>query len=132
MRIAGISAGLLLLLPLPLIAQNLNYQQDPSWRAPVEAAARENPLAAKPELAAGGRKLFVRNCVECHGKAGEGLKKAADLQLPVVQRQSDGDLFWKMTNGNVDHGMPSFSRLPELERWQIVLYLRTLASHDAR
>jgi mono/diheme cytochrome c family protein len=109
-----------------LLAQNVNYQPDAKWRAPEEAAARTNPLAEKPELAAGGRKLFKRNCVECHGDSGQGLKKAADLQLPVVQDQSDGALFWKITNGNPDHGMPSFSGIPELQRWQIVLHLRTL------
>ena len=109
-----------------LLAQNVNYQPDAKWRAPEEAAARKNPLAEKPERAAGGRKLFKRNCVECHGDSGQGLKKAADLQLPVVQDQSDGALFWKITNGNPDHGMPSFSGIPELQRWQIVLHLRAL------
>ncbi len=53
-------------------------------------------------------------------------KHSADLQLPVVQEQSDGTLFWKITNGNTGRGMPSFSKLPELQRWQIVLYIRTL------
>ena len=109
-----------------LLAQNTNYQPDAGWRAPEEAAAKQNPLADKPELAAGGRKLFKRNCVECHGDSGQGLKKAADLQLPVVQDQSDGTLYWKITNGNPDHGMPSLSGIPELRRWQIVLHLRTL------
>lgn len=109
-----------------LLAQNINYQPDAKWRAPEEAAARKNPLAEKLELAAGGRKLFKRNCVECHGDSGQGLKKAADLQLPVVQDQSDGALYWKITNGNPDRGMPSFSGIPELQRWQIVLHLRTL------
>jgi mono/diheme cytochrome c family protein len=109
-------------------SQNTSYQQDPRWRPPVEATARHNPLARKLEAAAGGEKLFKRNCVECHGENGTGLvkKNAADLQLPVVQQQSDGALFWKITNGNTDRGMPSFSRLPELQRWQLVLYLRTL------
>ena len=116
----------------PLIcAQNLNYEQDPNWRVPVEAAQRKNPLADRPELAAGGAKLFRSNCAECHGKSGEGLKKAADLQLAVVQEQSDGALFWKITNGNPDRGMPSFSRFPELQRWQIVLHLRTLRPKDS-
>jgi len=115
----------LLIAPV-VLAQNLHYQQDPSWRVPMEAVEKKNPLAERLELAAGGRKLFTRNCVECHGKSGEGLKKAADLQLPTVQGQSDGALFWKITNGNPDRGMPSFSRLPELQRWQIVLHLRTL------
>jgi cytochrome c5 len=109
-------------------AQNVSYQQDPSWLAPTEAAERHNPLAGRPELAAGGEKLFKRMCVECHGETGAGLpkKNAADLQLQVVQGQSDGTLFWKLTNGNPDRGMPTFSRLPELQRWQLVLYLRKL------
>ncbi len=109
-----------------LLAQNVNYQQDAKWRAPDEAAAKRNPLVERPELAAGGGKLFKRHCVECHGDSGQGLKKAADLQLPTVQDQSDGTLYWKVTNGNPDHGMPSFSGVPELQRWQIVMYLRTL------
>ena len=110
------------------LSQITSYQQDPGWRAPAEAAARPNPLANKPEAAAGGEKLFKRNCVECHGQDGTGLvkKNAANLQLAIVQEQSDGTLFWKITNGNTDRGMPSFCRLPELQRWQLVLYLRKL------
>jgi mono/diheme cytochrome c family protein len=110
------------------LAQNPTYQQDPTWHAPADAASRPNPLATKPQTAAGGRKLFVRNCMECHGKDGAGIekKRSADLQLPVVQQQSDGVLFWKITNGNTGRGMPSFSKVPELQRWQIVLYIRTL------
>ena len=110
------------------VAQNTSYQQDPNWRAPEAAVTKANPLARKPQLAAGGKKLFARECVECHGEDGGGIvkKQAADLQLPAVQQQSDGTLFWKITNGNPDRGMPSFSKLPELQRWQLVLYLRTL------
>jgi mono/diheme cytochrome c family protein len=110
------------------LAQNPAYQPDQKWQVPEDAASRPNPLAGKPELAAGGKKLFLRNCVECHSEDGSGLakKRAADLQLPVVQEQSDGALFWKITNGNADRGMPSFSRLPEGQRWQIVLFLRSL------
>jgi mono/diheme cytochrome c family protein len=113
-------------------SQNPEYQQDPKWQAPAEAASRANPLASRPETAAGGQKLFRRNCVECHGADGSGLAKkhAADLQLSSVQQQSDGVLFWKITNGNPDRGMPSFSKLPELQRWQLVLYLRTLKPMD--
>jgi mono/diheme cytochrome c family protein len=113
-----------------LLAQNIQYRPDPSWRPPDTAAARVNPLAGSPELAAGGRKLFQRQCAQCHGAQGQGLKNAADLQLPVVQQQGDGALFWKITNGNPRRAMPSFSGLPELQRWQIVLYLRTLPNAE--
>jgi mono/diheme cytochrome c family protein len=111
-----------------VFAQNILYQQDPKWQAPPDAIAKPNPLGQKPDATAGGKKLFQRNCVECHGTTGTGVEKkhAADLQLATVQQQSDGALFWKITNGNTDRGMPSFSRLPELQRWQLVLYLRTL------
>ena len=111
-----------------VLAQNTAYRPDPDWRAPQEAAAKANPLASRPETAAGGKKLFLRNCTECHGQDGSGLvkKHAADLHLPVVQNQSDGTLFWKITNGNPDRGMPSFSKLPEPQRWQLVLFIRRL------
>ena len=124
----GVEIVLAAFLAASSFAQNPHYQPDPEWRPPTQAQTRENPLAARPELAAGGRKLFVRNCAECHGRDGAGLEKkhSADLQLPVVQQESDGALFWKITNGNAKRGMPSFSKIPELQRWQIVLYLRTL------
>ena len=120
----------ILVLCAGLLAQNIQYRPDPSWRPPDSAAARVNPLAGSPELAAGGRKLFQRQCAQCHGAEGQGLKNAADLQLPVVQQQGDGALFWKITNGNSRRAMPSFSGLPEMQRWQIVLYLRTLPSAE--
>ena len=113
-------------------AQNTSYQQDPGWKPPADAASRPNPLHDRPDTAAGGQKLYRRHCAECHGPTGEGLEKAADFHLPAVQQQTDGTLFWKITNGNPDRGMPSFSRLPELQRWQIVLYLRQLASEDKK
>jgi mono/diheme cytochrome c family protein len=117
-----------LALPCLILAGNTSYAPDPGWKAPANAAARANPLAGRSPAAVGGRKLFLRECVECHGQDARGLEKkhSADLLLPVVQAQSDGSLFWKITNGNPDRGMPSFSKLPALQRWQLVLYIRTL------
>lgn len=118
------------LLAVAAIAQNLSYVPDPDWQPPVDAVARVNPLADRPELAPGGRKLFLRHCAQCHGEDGRGLDKAADLQLPIVQQQSDGALFWKITNGNARRGMPSFSSIPELQRWQVVLAIRNLPENS--
>ena len=119
--------GTTVLLTSAALAQNLRYQPDPGWRAPAAAASQPNPLASKPE-AAGGRKLFLRNCSECHGAEGMGIaeKHSADLRLAVVQQQSDGTLYWKISNGNSSRRMPSFSKLPSLERWQLILFIRTL------
>ena len=110
------------------LGQNISYEPDYRWHAPAKAALKKNPLAGTPELSAGGKKLFLRECAECHQQDGSGLleKHSADLQSPVVQSLSDGALFWKITNGNPRRGMPSFSRLPENQRWQLVLFLRTL------
>ena len=115
------------------LGQNPSYQLDPAWRAPAPANSRSNPLTDKPDTAAGGKKLFVRHCAECHGSDGAGLmnKRSADFRLAIVQEQSDGTLFWKITNGNAGTGMPSFSKLPELQRWQLVLFIRTLKGTGA-
>lgn len=114
-----------------LWAQNPDYRPEGGWQAPSRAAARPNPLPATAEIVGGGRKLFLRHCAECHGSDGQGGKRAADLLLPVVQEQSDGALFWKITNGNPRRGMPSWGRLPEPQRWQLVLYVRALRPESA-
>ena len=119
--------GVVALMVAGLSAQNADYQQDKSWTAPPDAADKKNPLAGDAEAIAGGRKLFLRSCAECHGEDGTGVQEGvANLQLPAVQKQSDGTFFWKITNGNVKKGMPAFARLPEAQRWQIVSFLRTL------
>ncbi len=108
-------------------AAQKEYVPDPGWRPPAKDAARKNPLKPSPQIVAGGRKLFERNCVECHGSQGIGIAhNAANLTSPAVRQESDGTLFWKITNGHLEKGMPSFSGLPELQRWQLVLYIREL------
>jgi len=111
-------------------AQDSGYKPDQKWVAPAEAVSKKNPLAANPDAAAGGKKLFLRSCAECHNEDGTGLQKAANLTIPEVQAETDGALFWKISNGHVRKGMPSFSRLPEMQRWQLILFIRSLKSAD--
>jgi len=103
-------------------------ERDADWVAPPKAASKPNPLVNQPEAEAGGRKIFQQRCVTCHGDAGHGTTKGPDLTVPDVQSQSDGALFWKISGGNTRRGMPAFSFLPEAQRWQLVLRLRTLAA----
>lgn len=104
--------------------------RDPSWMAPEGAASKMNPLAGRPETAAGGRKVFEQRCTTCHGDDGRGTSRGPDLLAADVQAQSDGALFWKIGSGDSRAGMPSFSVLPEAQRWQLVLHLRALARNS--
>lgn len=108
------------------LAQTANPSAD-KWQAPADAAAKANPEAKNPDAPAAGRKLYMRTCIGCHEEDGSGKDTgAANLRSPEVQGQSDGALFWKITNGNTAAGMPSFASLPETDRWDVVTFLRTL------
>jgi mono/diheme cytochrome c family protein len=100
-------------------------EHDARWIAPPDEAAKSNPLVSRPDAAAGGRKLFQQRCSTCHGEDAGGTADAPDLTRSAVQRQSDGELFWKITSGNTRTGMPTFSFLPPGQRWQLVLHIRS-------
>jgi mono/diheme cytochrome c family protein len=97
-------------------------------KAPEKARAKRNPMAADPDAIAAGANLFDQHCAECHGDAGEGSRKGPSLLKDPVQTAPPGALFWLLTNGVVRRGMPVWSKLPEPQRWQLVSYLKSLAS----
>lgn len=92
---------------------------------PLSATKRTNPYET-PEAALAGRKLYERECSGCHGQEAQGTARAPGLKSPSVRQAPSGALFWVLRNGSLRHGMPSFSHLPEPQRWQIVTYLKTL------
>jgi len=109
-----------------------------SWQAPADAASLANPAKSNPDAAKIGRELYMQRCADCHGKKGEGnggmsgmLKRdgqplpPTNLASQVVQANTDGELFWKITNGRSP--MPAHRvRFDDEQRWYIVAYLRTL------
>ena len=95
-------------------------------RAPAKARDQKNPYQGQPDAIAAGQKLFRQHCAECHGDDARGRGRAVDLHSPAVQNASPGELAWFLRSGNLRHGMPSWSGLPEQRRWQIVAYLKTL------
>jgi mono/diheme cytochrome c family protein len=102
-------------------------EHDAEWTAPVRQAARTNPIAGRADVVRGGDKLFHERCSTCHGEDARGTDRGPNLTTPTVQAQSDGALFWKISSGNTRTGMPTFSFLPELQRWQLVMHVRAHA-----
>jgi mono/diheme cytochrome c family protein len=95
-------------------------------RVPEKARPKCNPLTNDKSAGAAGAKLFQQHCSQCHGKTAEGRSKAPALINAAMIVATPGEIFWVITNGVVRRGMPSWSRLPEIQRWQIVTYLESL------
>lgn len=98
----------------------------PVQQAPAKYSTRVNPYEHDPAAIVAGRKLFLKNCMACHGRDAGGIGKAPPLVIPDVYRAAPGALFWAITNGSLNRGMPSYAYLPESQRWQIVTYLKSL------
>jgi mono/diheme cytochrome c family protein len=104
------------------------------WIAPAAEARKKNPVAPSESSLATGQKIYVKRCVACHGKTGNGDgPDAADLGIhpaklsdPVIRQETDGELFWKITVGKKP--MPNYgTRLSATDRWNVINYLRSLA-----
>jgi|SRR5215471_3313016 len=103
------------------------------WMAQVPARDRQktNPYHDQPQAIQAGRLLFDEHCAECHGKNAQGRNKRPSLRTERIQAEaSDGDLHWFIINGNIRHGMPSWSRLPDQQVWQLVTYLKSLKASE--
>ena len=98
--------------------------QSASFRgAPSSSAQTTNPYSGNAQAAAGGKKLYAQNCSQCHGNNLQGIGPAPSLTTAAVKNALPGELFWFITNGDLNKGMPSWSQLPKQQRWQIVTFL---------
>jgi mono/diheme cytochrome c family protein len=107
------------------------HGQGSDWKAPPAAANRPNPVPANAVTLAAGQKLYVSNCVTCHGASGKGdgpggaalEKKPADL-TSRLKGEPDGAIFWKIAEGRSP--MVSWKgSLTETQRWELVNYIKT-------
>lgn len=94
--------------------------------APPSSQQLKNPYAGQPAAIKAGEKLYALNCRSCHGIHGRGNGNVPALSRSAVQSAPDGEVFWFITTGSVDNGMPAWRSLSEQKRWQIVSYLKTL------
>ena len=103
---------------------------------PDEELERVNPILSTPYSIATGRGLFIQFCAVCHGQTGKGdgqlaasfTPLPADLtREPRKYGDSDGVLFWVISNGIPGTGMPPWKViLSERRRWEIINYIRSL------
>lgn len=106
------------------------------WKAPADAKNVKNPRADKKadkKEMAEAKKIAETNCGSCHGPEGKGNgpaaaalppPKPADWTSAKVAGETDGEIFWKISNGR--GAMPPWKHLPEKDRWDLVNYIRTL------
>lgn len=99
-----------------------------NWdRVPAKDHARTNPYADNPAAVAAGARIYRDHCEQCHkaDARGDGGKHPS-LRSEHVQAATDGDLEWFLRQGDLARGMPSWSSLPQAQRWQLIAYLRSL------
>src|SRR5258708_21272102 len=94
--------------------------------APASAQAVRNPYSGQPQAAQAGKKIYTRNCGSCHGVGGVGSGNVPPLAHGAAQKAPDGAIFWYITRGDADNGMPSCAGLPNQQRWHVITYIKSL------
>ena len=126
--------SLLVVLVLMLIGSNKIIAQDNSkWVAPANSNSLKNPFEGNKNSIAEGKEIYSQMCILCHGLQGKGNgaarltleKKPANFLALKVVNQTDGNIFWKITNGKAP--MASYDELlTDDQRWKLVNYIREL------
>jgi mono/diheme cytochrome c family protein len=105
-----------------------------------EDAAKKNPVAPTAEGLAEARKLYGFDCAMCHGKDGGGKGDlAADMKLELrdwrdaatLEKMTDGELFFVISNGRGKMIGGEGDRSPEKMRWNLVNLVRSFGKKGA-
>ncbi|MDB4883741.1 MAG: hypothetical protein JWL95_2507 [Gemmatimonadetes bacterium] len=92
-----------------------------------------NPISADAHSLANGRKYYQINCAVCHGASGKGFAEAPITKFGIYAPplasgtavgHTDGYIWGIIRNGR--GAMPSYNRIEELDRWDVVNYVRGL------
>lgn len=126
-------SGITLLGLIGFLIVGFNSYAQEKWTAPASADKIVNPLKDDANATANGKRAYRMLCVVCHGAKGKGdgvggsglTPKPTNLTDADVQGQTDGAIFWKITEGRPP--MASYeTALPEKKRWELINYIRTL------
>lgn len=106
------------------------------WQLPADATDLKNPQPVNDQLLAAGRKVFGDKCQKCHGPKGLGDGPDADPEhadtmnltnAKRADRNPDGVVFYKVSNGRRNPKMPAFKdELSKDQIWSVVAYVQTL------
>lgn len=118
---AAICIGSLIFGSSGVSAQDANFHN-----APPSSAQQKNPYVGQAAAIAAGAKLYATNCSACHGTSGQGTGNIPAVSHGETQTAPDGEVFWFLTTGSIEKGMPAWGSLSEQNRWQIVAYLKSL------
>jgi mono/diheme cytochrome c family protein len=124
----------LIFVTLCVVAVFVYYENRP-WKVPEEAKRRPNPIQPSASALAAGRSIYLDKCTQCHGQTGKGDGPDAASYYPSptslvdakhMSSVTDGEIFYQISQGRKP--MPAFKkRLIEEQRWELVLYVRSLA-----
>lgn len=109
----------------------LHAQSTSFHNAPEAAQALKNPYAGQPAAISAGKAMYASHCANCHGISGEGTGNVPPLAHGVLQNVPDGAIFWYITKGDLDNGMPSWASLPKDQRWKLVTYVKAMSTSPA-
>ena len=106
------------------------------WILPPDADETKNPLTVDAKLLATGKAIFKDKCQRCHGPGGLGDGEDADpdhqedmdlTNAKRAARNSDGVVFYKVSNGRRRPKMPAFKEeLSNEQLWAVVAYTQSL------
>ena len=128
-------------------AHKFSAKEKPSWlestfaqharsiSVPGDARALKNPRSVTDDIMSEAREHWTEHCSICHGINGRGdtvigrglYPPAPDMNDAKTQQQTDGELFYIISNGVRLTGMPAWEGedSPE-EIWDLVSFIRHL------
>jgi len=119
--------SLVSLLLFVLLTAALGASGDWLAEVPQRDHVRTSPARDDKDAVAAGQILFEDHCSKCHGKNALGSRSKPSLRTGRIQQvATEGDLHWLLVNGELRRGMPSWSRLPDQQLWQVIAYLKSL------
>jgi mono/diheme cytochrome c family protein len=107
------------------------------WVAPDSANNLVNPIEMDEELLLDAKMIYNKNCRSCHGKLGDGTGSGGreletvptDFTNPDFLKQTDGSMFWKISEGR-DEMKTYKAKLSEEDIWLVVNYIKRFASSN--